>query len=304
MIALPGGKRRGYAVVLDVDRRGARRPPGRSARHRGPTAQPATRRRPVPARRHRLPAPAEPGLARQRQGAQGHRRRAAPVACPGGDDPRREVRARVDRSPSTAANDEELQPLKAALAAHPCADCPELSSHLRWVGRWRKARLDLERRPAPHRGTNQLTRPVSSTGSPTCCMSSAIWSARARSCVPTSQRPAAAAPVQRPGSARSRSASSTAPGRGWTRPVWPRWSQRPSTRPVGTTAPRRPSRTRRSTPPWPRPPGSPPTCRSPSPATGSTRPRPPDPAISAIVHRWARGRPLRRRPERERSASR
>ena len=60
------------------------------------------------------------------------------------EDPRREVRARAERTPSTAATDPALQQLRAELAEHPCSECPDLASHLRWVGRWRKSRSELE----------------------------------------------------------------------------------------------------------------------------------------------------------------
>ena len=60
------------------------------------------------------------------------------------DDARREVRRRAGRTPSTAATDEQLIALREQLRAHPCADCPDLESHLRWVGRWRKAQSELE----------------------------------------------------------------------------------------------------------------------------------------------------------------
>src|SRR5699024_5006695 len=60
------------------------------------------------------------------------------------DDARAEVRRRAKRSPSTAATDQELLALREDLAAHPCADCPDLASHLRWVGRWRRTRGELE----------------------------------------------------------------------------------------------------------------------------------------------------------------
>ena len=60
------------------------------------------------------------------------------------DDARREVRRRAGRTPSTAADDPQLKDLRARLAAHPCAACDDLESHLRWVGRWRKSRGELE----------------------------------------------------------------------------------------------------------------------------------------------------------------
>src|SRR5699024_10821046 len=60
------------------------------------------------------------------------------------DDARREVRRRAGRTPSTAATDEQLLALRAERTAHPCAQFPDLESHLRWVGRWRKSRSELE----------------------------------------------------------------------------------------------------------------------------------------------------------------
>lgn len=143
VIALPGGKRRGYAAVLGVDRHVLGGPQvdlldteGRRRSLRpGDVPSP-----PAVIDSLRLPSQDSLGSGKVRKDTAAALRR----SLSGRDDPRREVRARVDRTPSTAANDEELQRLKAALAAHPCADCPELSSHLRWVGRWRKARLDLD----------------------------------------------------------------------------------------------------------------------------------------------------------------
>src|SRR5699024_7621092 len=61
------------------------------------------------------------------------------------DDARREVRRRAPRTPSTAATDPQLVDLRAQLTAHPCADCPEVESHLRWVERWRRSRTELSR---------------------------------------------------------------------------------------------------------------------------------------------------------------
>ncbi|WP_193104536.1 RNA helicase [Brachybacterium sp. FME24] len=144
VIALPGGKRRGYAVVLDVDRSVLGGPQvdlldtegrRRSLRPGDVPSPPAV----IDALR--LPPQDSLGSGKVRKDTAGALRRRL---AGHDDDARREVRARAERSASTAATDEALLELRAALQAHPCADCPELSSHLRWVGRWRKARLDLD----------------------------------------------------------------------------------------------------------------------------------------------------------------
>ena len=54
------------------------------------------------------------------------------------------MRRRAGRTPSTAGTDEQLLALRERLDSHPCADCPDLGSHLRWVGRWRRSRAELE----------------------------------------------------------------------------------------------------------------------------------------------------------------
>src|SRR5699024_6191947 len=59
------------------------------------------------------------------------------------DDARREVRRTSARTPSTAATDETLLTLREQLAAHPCADCPDLKAHLRWAERRRSTRTEL-----------------------------------------------------------------------------------------------------------------------------------------------------------------
>ncbi|GAA1490607.1 DEAD/DEAH box helicase [Brachybacterium sacelli] len=143
VIAVPGGKRRGYAVVLDVDRvvlggpqvdlldtEGRRR----SLRPGDVPSSPAV------IDTLRLPRQEALGSGKVRKDTAAALRQ----RLSGRDDPRREVRARTERTPSTAASDETLQQLREELRAHPCAACPELESHLRWVGRWRKARTDLE----------------------------------------------------------------------------------------------------------------------------------------------------------------
>lgn len=144
VIALPGGKRRGYAVVLDVDRAVLGGPQvdlldteGRRRSLRpGDVPSP-----PAVIDTLRLPRQDSLGSGKVRKDtAAALRRRLAGQD----DDARAEVRRRAGRSPSTAATDEQLLALREELAAHPCADCPDLESHLRWVGRWRKSRGELE----------------------------------------------------------------------------------------------------------------------------------------------------------------
>ena len=144
VIALPGGKRRGYAVVLDVDRSVLGGPQvdlldteGRRRSLRpGDVPSP-----PAVIDTLRLPRQDTLGSGKVRKDtASALRQRLAGQD----DDARAEVRRRAKRSPSTAATDERLLALREELAAHPCADCPDLASHLRWVGRWRKTRGELE----------------------------------------------------------------------------------------------------------------------------------------------------------------
>ena len=144
VIALPGGKRRGYAVVLDVDKNVLGGPQvdlldteGRRRSLRPgdvPTA-------PAVIDTLRLPRQETLGSGKvRRDTAAALRQRLAGQD----DDVRREVRRRAGRTPSTAATDERLQELRAELSEHPCAACPDLEAHLRWVGRWRKTRGELE----------------------------------------------------------------------------------------------------------------------------------------------------------------
>ncbi|MGO1259457.1 MAG: DEAD/DEAH box helicase, partial [Brachybacterium sp.] len=144
VIALPGGKRRGYAVVLDVDR----------AVLGGPQADlldTEGRRRSL--RPGDVPSPPAviDSLRLPRQDALGSGKVRKDTAAAlrqrlaGQDDAdRREVRRRTGRTPSTVATDEQLLGLREQLSAHPCGECPDLESHLRWVGRWRKSRAELE----------------------------------------------------------------------------------------------------------------------------------------------------------------
>ncbi|MFQ6485212.1 DEAD/DEAH box helicase [Brachybacterium epidermidis] len=143
VLALPGGKRRGYAVVLHVDREVLGGPQVQvldtEARLRSirPGDLPSP---PAVIDSLRLPRPEKLGSGKVRKDtAAALRQRLAGHD----DDPRREVRRKAGRTPSTAATDETLIALRDQLGAHPCADCPELESHLRWVNRWRSTRRDL-----------------------------------------------------------------------------------------------------------------------------------------------------------------
>ncbi|MGP5076751.1 RNA helicase [Brachybacterium alimentarium] len=144
VVALPGGKRRGYAVVLDVDRAVLGGPQidllDTEARRRSlrPGDVPSA---PAVIDSLRLPRQEAMGSSKVRKDTAAALRQ----RLSGHDeDPRREVRARAERTPSTAATDPALQQLRAELAEHPCAQCPDLASHLRWAGRWRKSRSELE----------------------------------------------------------------------------------------------------------------------------------------------------------------
>ncbi|NMA77402.1 MAG: DEAD/DEAH box helicase, partial [Actinomycetales bacterium] len=144
VIALPGGKRRGYAVVLDVDRAVLGGPQvdlldteGRRRSLRpGDVPSP-----PAVIDTLRLPRQDSLGSGKVRKDtATALRQRLAGQD----DDARQEVRRRAGRTPSIAATDEQLLALRERMDAHPCSDCPDLESHLRWVGRWRKSRAELE----------------------------------------------------------------------------------------------------------------------------------------------------------------
>ena len=144
VIALPGGKRRGYAVVLEVDRAVLGGPQidlldteGRRRSLRpGDVPSP-----PAVIDTMRLPRQEALGSGKVRKDTAAALRERLSGQD---DDARREVRRRAGRTPSTAATDEQLIALREQLRAHSCADCPDLESHLRWVGRWRKAQSELE----------------------------------------------------------------------------------------------------------------------------------------------------------------
>lgn len=54
------------------------------------------------------------------------------------------VRSRA-KTPSTAANDPQLRELREKMRSHPCHSCPERDVHMRWIVRYRKARRDHEK---------------------------------------------------------------------------------------------------------------------------------------------------------------
>lgn len=144
VIALPGGKRRGYAVVLDVDRAvlGGPQVDLLDTEGRRRSLRPGDVPSP-PAVIDRLRLPRQDALRSgkvRKDTAAALRQRLAGQD----DDAGREVRRRAERTPSTAATDEQLLSLREQLSAHPCSECPDLESHLRWVGRWRKSRGELE----------------------------------------------------------------------------------------------------------------------------------------------------------------
>lgn len=143
VLAIPGGRRNGYAVVVDVDRDVLGGPQvdllGPDGRRRSirPGDLPSP---PAVIDAMKLPRPERLGSAKVRRDT-GSALRAKLAGHD--DDPRREVRRRVERAPSTAATDPELTQLRAELRQHPCAQCPELEAHLRWVGRLRGTEAEL-----------------------------------------------------------------------------------------------------------------------------------------------------------------
>lgn len=145
VVAMPGGKRNGYGVVLDVDRQvleGIRvevLTPDARVRTVHPGDLPSA---PAVIDALKLPRPERLGSAKVRRDTASALRQLLSGHDP---DPRREVRSRAPRAPSTAAQDDALLRLREQLREHPCHDCPEIEAHLRWAGRWRKASAQLER---------------------------------------------------------------------------------------------------------------------------------------------------------------
>lgn len=137
ILALPGGKRQGFGVVVDVDKAVLGGPEvtllsteGRLRSLRpgdvpGPPAVVDTMKVPALERlgKPRIRKDSAAAL-RERLAGRHH-------------DPRESVRRSSARTPSTAAQDPRLISLREELAAHPCHACPDLEAHLRWIHRAR-----------------------------------------------------------------------------------------------------------------------------------------------------------------------
>src|SRR5690606_1528835 len=125
VLAMPGGKRNGYGVVLDVDKQvleGIRvsvLTPEARVRALHPGDLPSA---PAVIDTMKLPRPERLGSAKARRDTASALRQ---LLAGHDTDPRREVRARAPRAPSTAASDEMLQELRRRLAEHPCHECPD-----------------------------------------------------------------------------------------------------------------------------------------------------------------------------------
>ena len=149
VLALPGGKRQGFAVVVGIDKAVLGGPEvlllGTEGRLRTlrPGDVPAP---PAVVDTMRVPAPDRLSKPRTRKDtAAALRQRLAGRH----EDPRESVRRAGGRTPSTAATDERLQQLRETLRAHPCHACPDLDAHLRWISRARsveKERASVLRR--------------------------------------------------------------------------------------------------------------------------------------------------------------
>ncbi|PWH05690.1 RNA helicase [Brachybacterium endophyticum] len=143
ILALPGGRRQGYAVVLDVDREVLGGPQVQVLTTEGRTR--SLRPGDVPSAPAvigtlRLPRPERMGSSKVRKDtASALRERLSGHH----DDPRAEVRRRSGRPPSTAAEDPELIELRERLRAHPCHGCEDLEAHERWLRRLARTEKDL-----------------------------------------------------------------------------------------------------------------------------------------------------------------
>jgi ATP-dependent RNA helicase HelY len=143
VIALPGGRRQGYAVVLDVDREvlGGPQVEVLTTEGRARTLRPGdVPSPPAVIDTLRLPRPDRMGSAKVRKDtASALRERLA-----GHDhDARAEVRRLAGRTPSTAAEDPELIALRERMRSHPCHGCPDLEAHERWLRRLGRGQKDL-----------------------------------------------------------------------------------------------------------------------------------------------------------------
>ncbi|MGP9693015.1 DEAD/DEAH box helicase [Brachybacterium sp. AOP25-B2-12] len=143
IIALPGGKRQGFAVVVGVDKEvlGGPQVMVLSSEGRLQTLRPGD----VPGPpgvvdSMRVPAPDRLGTPRVRKDTAAALRQKLSGRD---DDPRAAVR-RSARTPSTAASDQRLQELRAQERSHPCHDCPDLEAHLRWISRIRAVEKDRD----------------------------------------------------------------------------------------------------------------------------------------------------------------
>jgi ATP-dependent RNA helicase HelY len=140
VIRVPAGRRAGLAVVLD---------PGLASGLEGPRPTVLTADRQV----KRLtvvdfPAPVEP-LARLRiprsfnpRSPQSRRDLASTLRTRIRDDNGAKSDGR--RSASGAAEDPEIDRLRAAIRAHPCHRCPDREEHARWAERWWRLRRDTD----------------------------------------------------------------------------------------------------------------------------------------------------------------
>lgn len=136
VIALPGGRRQGFGVVIGVDREQLKGPEvlivdtdGRTRTIRpgdvpGPPAVIGAMKVPRADRLTQARARKDVGASLREHLAGRHQ------------DPKQAVRASA-RTPSTAATDERLLELREAQRSHPCHTCPDIESHLRWVARLR-----------------------------------------------------------------------------------------------------------------------------------------------------------------------
>ncbi|GAB2543473.1 DEAD/DEAH box helicase [Brachybacterium huguangmaarense] len=136
IVAVPGGKRQGFAVVVSVrgDTLGGPEVLLLTTEGRLRTLRPEDAPTPpAVVDAMRVPDPDRFGKPKIRKDtAAALRARLAGRH----QDPGRSVRAGA-RTPSTAATDALLAELREALRAHPCHDCPDLDKHLRWISRVR-----------------------------------------------------------------------------------------------------------------------------------------------------------------------
>lgn len=145
IIALPGGRRQGFGVVLDVDRGALGGPRITILTAQGRIKEVATHEltsSPAVIDSMRLPKPSRMSSAKirkdtgaaLRQKLSGH-----------STDPRDAVRQVTPKKASTAATDESLNLWRQELRAHPCHGCPEKDAHMRWLHRLRAVEKDIRK---------------------------------------------------------------------------------------------------------------------------------------------------------------